>query len=165
MPSAAADTMAAAQGGRQGSGMVAWWRGTLVIFACPVEPDLSVQRGSGGQRPCGQRGGRPLAVPTSPIALCRGAKKNRHTCAETKRARLHTQAKMACIVCEEGDDCGPVQLTDCCVKPFHWDHLCARALGIQVKTCGPVGDLLCAACESEGARATTCGFQSATVRI
>ena len=30
-----------------------------------------------------------------------------------------------CIVCSEGDECGPVQHTDCCDKPFHIG-LCRR---------------------------------------
>jgi hypothetical protein len=38
---------------------------------------------------------------------------------------------MACVVCELGDECGPMQRTDCCEKPFHWDRSCARALGIR----------------------------------
>ena len=34
---------------------------------------------------------------------------------------------MACVVCKLGDDCGPMQRTDCCDQPFHWNSSCARA--------------------------------------
>ena len=52
---------------------------------------------------------------------------------------------MACVVCGlEGDGCGPMQRTDCCDKPFHWNRSCARALGIHAHRGGPTGDLRCA---------------------
>ena len=65
---------------------------------------------------------------------------------------------MACVVCKLGDDCGPMQRTDCCDQPFHWNSSCARALGIRVRRGGPTGDLRCvpqwqwqcAPCEDEG---------------
>ena len=52
---------------------------------------------------------------------------------------------MACVVCGlEGDGCGPMQRTDCCDQPFHWNTSCARALGIRARRSGPTGDLRCA---------------------
>ena len=52
---------------------------------------------------------------------------------------------MACVVCGlEGDGCGPMQRTDCCGQPFHWNRSCARALGIRVRRGAPAGDLCCA---------------------
>ena len=51
---------------------------------------------------------------------------------------------MACVVCKLGDDCGPMQRTDCCGQPFHWNKSCARELGIRVRRGGPTGDLRCA---------------------
>ena len=34
---------------------------------------------------------------------------------------------MACVVCGlEGDGSGPMQRTDCCDQPFHWNTSCAR---------------------------------------
>ena len=61
---------------------------------------------------------------------------------------------MACIVCELGEVCGPMQRTDCCGKPFHWNNSCARTLGIRARRGGPTGDLRCAPqctpCEPEG---------------
>ena len=51
---------------------------------------------------------------------------------------------MACVVCNLGDDCGPMQRTDCCDQPFHWNASCARTLGIRVRRGGPTGDLCCA---------------------
>ena len=51
---------------------------------------------------------------------------------------------MACVVCKLGDDCGPMQRTDCCDQPFHWNSSCARALGIRARRGGPTGDLRCA---------------------
>ena len=52
---------------------------------------------------------------------------------------------MACVVCGlEGDGCGPMQRTDCCDQPFHWNTSCARALGIRARRGGPTCDLRCA---------------------
>ena len=62
---------------------------------------------------------------------------------------------MACVVCELGEACGPMQRTDCCGKPFHWNRSCASALGIRARRGGPTGDLRCAPhcmpCVPEGA--------------
>ena len=62
---------------------------------------------------------------------------------------------MACVVCELGDDCVPIQRTECCHKPFHWNSSCAHALGIRARRGDPTGDLRCAPrctpCEPEGA--------------
>ena len=51
---------------------------------------------------------------------------------------------MACVVCKLSDDCGPIQRTDCCGQPFHWNSSCARSLGIRERRGGPTGDLRCA---------------------
>ena len=57
----------------------------------------------------------------------------------------HTHIGTACVVCGlEGDGCGPMQRTDCCDQPFHWNASCARTLGIRVRRGGPTGDLRCA---------------------
>ena len=56
-----------------------------------------------------------------------------------------------CVVCSEGDECGPVQHTDYCDKPFHIDG-CNVQLGIKAMCWEDLAIGPCHRCKAEKKR-------------